>query len=81
MKYYVYILINLDNKIYIGQTSDIKKRFIEHNESGKGYTSKFRPWRLIDKAIFNTRADAMKRERYLKTGVGRDWIKKQAMGV
>ncbi len=75
----VYIISNNSGKIYIGQTSDLKKRLIEHNETGKGYTSKFRPWKLEYSEKLQTRAEAMKKERYLKTGVGRDWIKSNIM--
>ncbi|MCR4283700.1 MAG: GIY-YIG nuclease family protein [Parcubacteria group bacterium] len=75
MNIFVYILKNNDGKIYIGQTHNIEKRLLDHNDIGFGYTSKFRPWKLIHSEEHLTRKDAMARERYLKTGVGRDWIK------
>ncbi|RJQ32423.1 GIY-YIG nuclease family protein [Candidatus Parcubacteria bacterium] len=75
MNYYVYIVKNSAGKIYVGQTYDISKRMAEHNELGKGFTSKFRPWKLIYSEIFLSRKEAMAREKYLKTGTGRDWIK------
>ena len=53
----------------------------EHNQTGKGYTSKFRPWKLIYKEVFAERSKAMQRERYLKTGAGRDWIRNSISGV
>jgi len=71
----VYIIENGQGKLYIGQTGDLEKRILDHNELGKGYTSKFRPWKLIHSEHFNSRAEAMQREKYLKTGAGRDWIK------
>ncbi len=80
MKYFIYIIKNKDGKIYIGQTYDVNKRMIEHNKIGLGYTSKFRPWKLIHKEMFLSRQEAMDRERYLKTGNGRDWIKNNILG-
>lgn len=71
----VYVIENNYGKLYIGQTSNLEKRILEHNGMGDGYTSKFRPWKLIHTESFNSRSEAMKRERYLKTGAGRDWIK------
>ncbi len=71
----VYVIINKSGKLYIGQTNNIERRFLEHNEIGKGYTAKYRPWKLIYKEKFESRKEAMQREKYLKTGVGREWIK------
>jgi putative endonuclease len=79
MEYSVYILKNDNGKIYIGQTTNVSKRLIEHNETGKGYTSKYRPWKVIHVDKFLSRKDAMVREKYLKTGAGRDWINQKIM--
>jgi putative endonuclease len=76
MRYCVYILQNAEGKIYVGQTYDIDKRLEEHNCTGTGYTAKFRPWRLVHSEHCQSRKSAMAREKYLKTGVGRDFIKK-----
>jgi len=46
MEYFVYVITNPQGKIYIGQTGNIEKRMLDHNEGGNGYTSKFRPWKL-----------------------------------
>ena len=63
------------NKIYIGFTSNFEERFRSHNELGtKGWTRKFRPWKLVLKEFFETKMEAMKREKELKTALGRDWI-------
>ncbi|WP_163381391.1 GIY-YIG nuclease family protein [Cyclobacterium sp. SYSU L10401] len=64
------------DKIYIGFTSDLQKRLISHNELGtKGWTIKFRPWKLIHTETFESKNEAMDREKYLKTGVGREFIR------
>jgi putative endonuclease len=74
--YTVYVLFSKKfNKIYIGYTSDLKNRLISHNElSKKGWTLKFRPWVLIYSEIFETKKEALLREKNLKSGKGREWI-------
>jgi len=79
--YVVYVLSNTTGKIYIGQTYDLQKRLESHNVSGTGYTSKYRPWDVVIMEIYPSRKEAMARERYLKTGVGRDWIKRKIAGA
>ena len=72
----VYVLYSEKyNKIYIGYTSNIEQRLLSHNElETKGYTSKFRPWRLIYTEVFSEKSEAMKREKQLKTAKGREFI-------
>jgi putative endonuclease len=76
MKYFVYALYSQRcDKIYIGQTSDISKRLSYHNfETVNSWTSRYRPWELIYSEPCDTRADAMKREKQLKTAKGRQFI-------
>ncbi len=62
-------------KIYIGFTSDLPDRLKSHNElATKGFTVKFRPWTLIHSEDFQTKKEAMDREKQLKSGKGREWI-------
>ncbi|MBC7867137.1 MAG: GIY-YIG nuclease family protein [Gloeobacteraceae cyanobacterium ES-bin-316] len=72
----VYVLYSQNyNKIYIGFTSDIGQRMLSHNELGKkGFTVKFRPWKLIYQEDYLLKADAMKREKELKTEQGRNFV-------
>jgi putative endonuclease len=61
---------------YIGQTEDLERRIKEHNEGLLGkYTKEKGPWVLVYTETYETRSEAMKREKYLKTGVGREFIK------
>ena len=63
------------DKIYIGYTSNIEQRLLAHNElETKGYTLRYRPWKLIHSEIFPNKALAMKREKQLKTAKGREFI-------
>ena len=79
--YFVYVLQNREGRLYIGQTWNIEKRLTEHNVRGKGYTSKFRPWQLVYTERFVFREEALQKERYLKTAVGREWLKKNLKGA
>ena len=77
--YTVYILYAAShNKTYVGFTSDLEQRLLSHNELGiKGWTIRFRPWILIHSEVYPTKTEAMARERALKSGKGRDWIRKE----
>jgi len=85
MPYWVYILQNeTSGKLYKGQTSDLDKRIERHNTHESGsmrYTYKQKgPWRLIHSEKYSTRSEAMKREKFLKRGQGREWIKEHIIG-
>jgi len=78
--YYIYVLQSQgDNNLYIGITKNIKKRLFEHN-SGKNLSTKYRiPFRLIFSEAVKDRKIARVREKYLKSGCGREWIKQKYM--
>ncbi len=73
----VYILYSQSfKKTYVGFTSNLEERLKAHNElSKKGWTIKYRPWVIIYKEKFPSKALAMAREKELKSGKGRDFIK------
>ncbi|MDZ7786303.1 MAG: GIY-YIG nuclease family protein [Candidatus Saccharibacteria bacterium] len=74
----VYAILNKRaNKIYIGQTENMKRRLTEHNEHTLGgYTSRYPgEWVLIYKESVATRSEALRREKQLKSGDGREFIK------
>lgn len=76
MFYYIYILQSLkNNSLYIGYTSDLKKRFDQHNSGLNKATKPFIPYKLIFYEAFLNRIDAKNREEYLKGGYGRKTIK------
>ena len=70
--YYVYVLISAkDAKFYTGFTDDLKKRMKEHNE-GLVTSTKFRkPFQLIYYEAYTHKNDAVRREKYLKSGMGK----------
>lgn len=76
--FYVYVLQSeVDEGLYIGFTGDLKRRLAEHQEGLSFSTSYRRPWRLIYYEAYLDEADALGRERYLKSGGGRRLLAKQ----
>jgi putative endonuclease len=76
MKFTVYILYSEKfNKHYRGFTSNIELRVKSHNEFGKDWTAQYRPWKLMYTKEFGSKTEAMAYEKWLKTGVGSDFIK------
>ncbi len=72
----VYVLESTSTgKLYTGQTEDLERRYSEH-QSGIGRYSRGRgPWKILMTEQYSTRAEAMRRERFLKSGKGRALIK------
>jgi putative endonuclease len=78
MPFTVYVLKSLTTgKLYIGQTQDLETRVSSHNNGLSPYTKNRGPWALVYKEEFSTRSEAMVRERFLKTGKGREFLKRQ----
>ena len=77
--FYTYVLYSRAfDKFYIGYTSNLESRFKSHNElSVKGYTVKFRPWVIAFSEQFDSKAEAMKREKQLKSSRGRAYIREK----
>jgi putative endonuclease len=74
--YYVYVICSVSrNYIYVGLTDNLERRFSEH-QLGKNKTTKpYRPFKLFHFEQFFTRLEARRREKYLKSGVGKEWLK------
>ena len=76
----IYVLFSKSkNQFYVGSSraDDLVIRIKAHN-SGKVKSTKFgKPWIEIAKELFNSYTDARKREIFLKSGVGRKWLKEQ----
>ena len=78
MGFHVYVLKSDSGRSYIGHSKDIDNRVAEHNSNKNKATKGKGPWKLIYSEEFETRAEAMKREKYFKTQIGRLWLKEQA---
>ncbi|MBD3750399.1 MAG: GIY-YIG nuclease family protein [Sphingobacteriales bacterium] len=73
----VYVLSSEIRKIrYVGLTSDLNRRLDEHNSGLSKFTKAYKPWKLVYKEKFETRLEARNREKYLKSGVGREFLNK-----
>ena len=74
--HYVYILKSLkDQKLYIGLTNNIDRRLQQHNNGDVFATKGRRPLVLVRVEKFDSRSLAAKREKFLKSGVGRQEVK------
>ncbi|HTO38600.1 MAG TPA: GIY-YIG nuclease family protein [Brumimicrobium sp.] len=72
--YWVYILQSeKDNSFYIGQTSSIEGRLLEHNQGISRYTSRKIPWKIVYTEEYSSRKEAMQREQFLKKQRNRDF--------
>ena len=77
----VYVLYSSAyDKIYIGFTSDLEKRVLSHNQlATKGWTVKFRPWKVIHTESFGSKSEALHREKQLKSFQGRKFIRENIL--
>ena len=74
--YYVYILESLNrNFIYVGFTTDLRKRFLEHNNKEELSTKHYAPFNLIHYEAYKNKKDAKRREEYFKTTKGKTTLK------
>jgi putative endonuclease len=74
---WTYVLLDKSDRLYIGITKRLKKRIYEHD---KGLTPADRsrgPFKLIHKEYFDSYSAARNREKWLKSGQGREWIRKK----
>lgn len=75
MFYYTYVLLDKNGNFYIGYTKDLKKRFNEH-QTGRVFATKEKlPVILIYYESGQNMYDSLARERYLKSGPGRKFLK------
>ena len=74
--FYVYILLSLkDGKLYIGFTSDLKRRLKEHKTGGSKSTKCRLPFKLLYYEAHSSEKDARRREKYFKTDKGKSTIR------
>lgn len=76
--FYVYVLRSeSDFGFYIGYSNNLRARFKQHVEGESAATSHRGPWILIYYEAYLNQADALGREKYLKSGAGRKFLKAQ----
>ncbi len=80
MPYTTYALVSDEGHHYTGHSSDLNLRLARHKLHTTHFTKKGTNWRIIYSKEFQTRSEAMKREKWLKSGVGREWLRKNIAG-
>ena len=71
MEFAVYILFSLKNgSNYTGYTTYLIERIKSHNIYGKDSTAKHRPWIVVYVEFYLSKEEALKREKYFKSGRG-----------
>ena len=71
--FHLYVLVSQKTgRRYVGSTQDIHERLRRHNAGHSKSTRHGVPWILVHSEAFSTRSEAEHREKYYKTGRGRD---------
>ncbi len=74
--FYTYVLKSAqDNNLYVGWTTDLKKRFESHNAGIVQATKHRKPLKIVYYEACLDKEKAIKREKYFKTGFGRRFLK------
>jgi putative endonuclease len=75
--FHVYVLRSgKTGRRYIGSCEDVAQRLRQHNSGASKATRHGIPWNLVHSETFPTRVQAVRKERYFKTGRGRDELDK-----
>ena len=73
----VYAILSIpSNEIYVGMALSAEKRLKEHNNGKNRFTKGLRPWKIIHIEYFADWKTARVREKYLKSGVGKEFLKR-----
>jgi len=74
--YYTYAIKSVvKNYIYVGMTNDLERRLKQHSNGENRSTNAYKPFVLVLAEKYETRIDARRREKYLKSGVGKEYLK------
>ena len=74
--YFVYVLvIESRNYIYVGMNNNLERRISYHNSGYNRTTRAYRPFRILQTEQFPSRIEARSREKYLKSGTGKELLK------
>lgn len=76
--FFIYVIKSKEGFNYTGMTEDLELRLKQHNDKSLSFwTKRGTNWKLIYKEEFDNKSDALKRERWLKSGVGREYLNKK----
>ncbi|GBD89055.1 GIY-YIG nuclease superfamily protein [bacterium BMS3Abin03] len=77
MKYYLYILkSSVKDKFYTGSSDNPPRRLGFHNTIEKGFTARYRPWKIAFTEEFESKSEALKAERKVKSWKSKKMIRK-----
>jgi len=76
--HYAYMLESQSSpgSFYVGSTGDLKRRLNDHNCGRSAHTAMQKPWTLSTYVAFSDRLKALRFERYMKSGSGREFAKR-----
>ena len=75
--YHVYAIKSLTlNYIYVGISRDPDERLKQHNNGYEKTTKPYRPFVIVLREEYPNRVEARKREKFLKTGAGKEYIRR-----
>ncbi len=81
-KYFVYVIKSVEGFHYTGMTEDLELRLKQHNDKSLSFwTKRGNDWKLIYVEVFDNKTDALKREKWLKSGAGREFLKNNVPGL
>ena len=73
--YFIYVLQSIKSRSrYVGSTKNVDKRLEEHNTGRVRYTKGRMPWTIVYTEQYQTRSEAMRKEKLLKSGQGRKFL-------
>ena len=77
MNFYVYVIKSEEGFQYTGMAEDLELRLKQHNDKTLSFwTKRGTDWKLIYKEEFTNKTDALKKEKWFKSGVGREYLKR-----
>jgi putative endonuclease len=75
-QFFVYAIKSINrNYIYVGLTDNVERRVSQHNNGYERTTKPYAPFKLIYWEKFNSRQEARQKEKFLKSGVGKEQLK------
>lgn len=77
--HYVYLLRSESqpNQTYVGYTTDLRTRMLDHKAGRSTHTSKFVPWKLATYLAFSAKPQALAFEAYMKSHSGKAFASKR----
>jgi putative endonuclease len=78
--YTIYVIKSLTKIFtYVGFTNNLERRLTEHNLGYNNSTKSYRPFELVYTEAANTSSEARNREKFLKSGKGREFLKQLSL--